>query len=56
MHQFKAIKEDGLISSSKIAELQLFSSHNEIQIKGILRKLFGESFYETSNYDLGRIN
>jgi hypothetical protein len=51
MYQFTSIKQEDLFNSSKIADLQLFSEFNEVQIQGILQRLFGKPFYETSNYE-----
>lgn len=52
MYQFTSVEnENDLFNSSKIEDLQLFNEHNEVQIQGILKTLFGEPLYETYNYE-----
>lgn len=52
MYQFTAEKDESeLFGSSRIADLQLFHEHNEVQIQGRLRALFGEPLYETENLE-----
>jgi len=52
MYKFISLKDNNsFIPGSKIANLQLFSEHNEVKIQGILRTLFGEPLFESDNYE-----
>ena len=52
MYKFTSLKdENSFIPGSKIANIQLFSEHNEVKIQGILRTLFGEPLFESDNYE-----
>lgn len=52
MYSFSVQKnETELFGSSKVENLVLFSEHNEVQIQGRMKALFGEPLYETENYE-----
>lgn len=52
MYTFRSINDGKqMIGTSRYSDFNVFEEHNDIKVQGILKTLFGEAFYQTSNFE-----